>query len=76
MGVWETDIRHEAMREGLEQGIQQGMHQGAQEKAIEAAMNFLKKTKLSPEVIAECCSLPIDEVNRLDMEQKKETVQA
>ena len=68
MGVWETDIRHEAMREGMQQGMQ--------EKAVVDALNLLKKTKLSPEVIAECCSLPIDEVNRLDMEQKKETVQA
>ena len=67
MGVWETDIRHEAMREGMQQGIQ--------EKAVEAALNFLKKTELSPDVIAECCSLPIDEVNRLAMEMKKEAVQ-
>ena len=63
MGVWETDIRHEAMREGM------------QEKAVVDALNLLKKTELSPEVIAECCSLPLDEVNRLAMELKKEAVQ-
>ena len=67
MGVWETDIRHEAMREGIQQGTQ--------EKAVVDALNFLKKTELSPEVIAECCSLPLDEVNRLAMEMKKEAVQ-
>ena len=71
MGVWETDIRHEAMREGMQQGIQQG----TQEKAVVDALNLLKKTELSPEVIAECCSLPLDEVNRLAMEMKKEAVQ-
>ena len=44
-------------------------------KAVEDALNFLKKTKLSPEVIAECCSLPLDEVNRLAMDLKKNAVQ-
>ena len=44
-------------------------------KAVEDALNLLKKTKLSPEVIAECCSLPLDEVNRLAMELKKNAVQ-
>ena len=44
-------------------------------KAVEDALNFLKKTELSPDVIAECCSLPLDEVNRLAMEMKKEAVQ-
>ena len=66
MGVWETDIRHEAMREGLEQGIQ--------EKAVEAAMNLLKEN-IAPEIIARCCSLPLDEVNRLATEMKKEALQ-
>ena len=48
----------------------------AQEKAVEAALNLLKKTELSPEVIAECCSLPLDEVNRLAIELKKDAVQS
>lgn len=77
MGVWETDIRHEAIREGLEQGIrqgiQQGIHQGEQKKAVDTALNFLKEN-IAPEIIARCCSLPIDEVNRLAMELKKETL--
>ena len=70
MGVWETDIRHEAMREGLEQG----MHQGIQEKAVEDAMNLLKEN-IAPEIIARCCSLPLDEVNRLAMGMNKEALQ-
>ena len=44
-------------------------------KAVEDALNLLKKTKLSPEVIARCCSLPLDEVNRLAMDLKKNAVQ-
>ncbi|MBQ4235787.1 MAG: Rpn family recombination-promoting nuclease/putative transposase, partial [Treponema sp.] len=70
MGVWETDIRHEAMREGM----QQGMQQGEQKKAVEDALNLLKEN-IAPEIISRCCSLPIDEVNRLAMEMKKDGVQ-
>ena len=70
MGVWETDIKYEAMREG----IQQGCHRTAQEKAIEAALNLLKEN-IAPEIISRCCSLPLDEVNRLAMDLKKNAVQ-
>lgn len=65
MGVWETDIREEAM--------QQGIQQGAREKAVDTALNFLKEN-IAPEIIARCCSLPIDEVNRLAMKLKEETL--
>ena len=44
-------------------------------KGVIERLNFLKKTNLSPEVIAECCSLPLDEVNRLAMDLKKNAVQ-
>ncbi|MBR6080439.1 MAG: hypothetical protein IKP60_09815, partial [Treponema sp.] len=64
MGVWETDIREQGMQEGMERGIQQG----AQEKAVDTALNFLQKTQLSPEVIAECCSLPLERVLELQKE--------
>jgi hypothetical protein len=46
----------------------------AQKKAVDTALNFLKEN-IAPEIIARCCSLPIDEVNRLAMELKKEAVQ-
>ena len=71
MGVWETDIRHEAMREGMQQGIQQG----EQKKAVDTARNFLKMNVLTPAQISEGTGLPLDEVNRLAMELKKEAVQ-
>ena len=61
MGVWETDIREEAMQ------------QGAREKAVDTALNFLKEN-IAPEIIARCCLLPLDEVNRLAMELKEETL--
>ncbi len=75
MGVWETDIRHEAMREGIQQGMQQGMQQGEQKKAVDTARNFLKMNVLTPAQISEGTGLPLDEVNRLAMELKKDGVQ-
>ena len=42
-----------------------GREEGALQKATEAAQNFLSKTNLSPEVIAECCSLPLEKVLEL-----------
>lgn len=62
MGVWETDIRDDALQ------------QGAREKAIETARNLLKKSNLSPEVIADCCSLSLEEVERLAMELEKDPI--
>lgn len=67
MGVWETDIRDDAR--------QQGIQQGAQEKAVETALNLLKKSNLSTEVIADCCSLPLEEIKRLALELEKDAVQ-
>jgi len=68
--TWEQEIadqRYWAKKEGLQQGLQQ--------KAIEAARNLLAKSNLSPEVIADCCSIPLDEVRAIALELEKETVQ-
>jgi hypothetical protein len=48
MGVWETDIREEAMQ------------QGAREKAIETARNFLKMNILTPAQISEGTGLSLE----------------
>ena len=47
--------------------------EGREECAIESAKNFLKKSNLSPEMIAECCSLPLEEVRKLADELKIES---
>ncbi|MBR4245617.1 MAG: hypothetical protein IKQ13_01320, partial [Treponema sp.] len=49
-----------AERRGLAQGLEQGMHK----KAIETAKNLLKEG-IAPEMIAKCCSLPLEEVMEL-----------
>ena len=47
-------------REGFEEGFESGAH----EKAIEAAKNFLKEGD-SPEKVARCVGLPLEEVQKL-----------
>lgn len=59
MGVWETDIRDDALQ------------QGAREKAIETARNFLKMNILTPAQISEGTGLSLEEVERLAMELEK-----
>ena len=43
-------------------GVAKGIERGIQQNARENAKNFLKKSNLVPDMIAECCSLPLDEV--------------
>lgn len=62
MGVWETDIREEALQ------------QGAREKAIETARNFLEMNILTPAQISEGTGLSLEEVERLAMELEKESI--
>ena len=50
---------------GREEGRTEGRAEGSAQKAIDDARNFLAKTNLSPEVIAECCSLPLEKVMEL-----------
>ncbi|MBR1404968.1 MAG: hypothetical protein IJ558_12425, partial [Treponema sp.] len=47
---------------GLLAAERRGVAKGVQQNARENAKNFLKKSNLSPNMIAECCSLPLDEV--------------
>ncbi len=42
-----------------------GREEGSLQKATEAAQNLLSKTNLTPGVIAECCSLPLEKVLEL-----------
>ena len=51
------------------EGKAEGLIEGAQQKAVEAATALLKK-KISPETIAECVKLPLEEVLELQKEIK------
>ena len=53
-----------------EEGFEDGEQNGRQNKAIEDATNFLKE-KISPEIIARCVGLPLEEVLKLEVELKK-----
>ena len=53
-----------AERRGLEKGIEQGLEQGMLQKAIETAKKLLAEG-ISPEMIAKCCSIPLEEVKVL-----------
>ena len=62
----------EGKSEGRSEGVEIGLLQGAQSNAIENARNFLKLNKLSSQEIADCCSLPLEQVIAL----KKELAEA
>ncbi len=49
-------------------GLAKGLAEGAQQTAIANARNLLQKSNLSPEIIAECCSLPVEQVLALKAE--------
>ncbi|MBR0496478.1 MAG: hypothetical protein IJJ71_09925 [Treponema sp.] len=59
------------MEFGYEQGVADGEARGAQQNAIANAKNFLQEGD-SPEKVARCCSLPLEQVLVL----KNEMVQA
>jgi hypothetical protein len=62
--------------EGLKRGLKSGMQRGIQENAIANAKNFLQKSNLSAEMIAECCSLPLEQVLALKEELAREPSRA
>lgn len=51
---------------------EEGREEGARENAIANAKNFLNEN-ISPETIARCCSLPLDEVLALKKELAHES---
>ena len=55
-------------KQGIQQGIQQGLQQGERMAALANAKNLLKKSNLSIEMIAECCSLSLEQVLTLKEE--------
>ena len=64
-----TEFNREAYdRHRRAEGFEEGLSQGARENALSNARNLLSKSKLSPDMIAECCSLPLSEVLALKEE--------
>ena len=55
------------------EGMTKGIAEGERQNAISNAKNFLIETDLSPEKIAKCCSLPLDQVLALKDELKSES---
>ena len=67
---WErqkTYLFNKGKEEGIAEGKAAGILEGEQKKAVEATRNFLKEG-ISPEIIAKCTGLPIEEVQKLQAE--------
>ena len=60
MNLREMDIR----REERQAALAEGKIQGAEEKALESAENFLREGD-SPEKVARCIGLPLDQVRQI-----------
>ena len=62
----------EGMAKGINQGMTEGLAKGAQQASISNAKNLLK-LGVTPETIAQGCSLPLDQVLALKDELKTES---
>ena len=58
------EVYKDWLEEGREVGYEEGKEEGANNKAIESATNFLKEN-ISPEIIAKCIGIPIEQVLEL-----------
>ncbi|MBQ9205118.1 MAG: hypothetical protein IJ158_00180, partial [Treponema sp.] len=65
-GEWDEEMFVKVQRE-------EAYEDGQAAKAIENARNLLKETELSPEKIAQCCSLPLEQVLALQESLKAES---
>ena len=64
----------EARKIALAEGLKRGLKRGVQETAIANAKNLLSLNKLSADEIADCCSLPLEQVLALKEELDREAV--
>ena len=64
----------EARKIALAEGLKRGLKRGVQETAIANAKNLLSLNKLSADEIADCCSLPLEQVLALKEELEREAV--
>ena len=59
---------------GINAAKREGREEGARATAIANAKNFLSLNKLSADEIAQCCSLPLEQVLALKEELDREAV--
>ena len=59
---YDRNRRAEGYEDGYDDGRAIGRSEGERQAAIANAKNFLKKSNLSAEMIADCCSLPLEQV--------------
>ena len=69
---YDRNRRAEGYEDGYDDGRAIGRSEGERQNAIANAKNFLSETDLSPEKIAKCCSLPLEQVMALKEEVKDE----
>ena len=60
----------DSKREGRKEGIEIGRTEGEHKKAVEDARNFLAEG-ITPEIVAKCTGLPMEEVQKLAEETAK-----
>lgn len=63
MNLTEYD-EEEYLRDSFQEGVEVGQAEGIQKKAIDDAIEFLKE-EISPEIIAKCVKLPLEQVLEL-----------
>ena len=61
-------------RQDYNEGMYRAEERGMRKNAIANAKNLLQKSSLSPEMIADCCSLPLEQVLALKEELDREAV--
>ena len=69
---YDRNRRAEGYEDGYDDGRAIGRSEGERQNAIANAKNFLSETDLSPEKIAKCCSLPLEQVLALKEELERE----
>ena len=69
---YDRNRRAEGYEDGYDDGRALGRSEGERQNAIANAKNLLKLNKLSVEEIADCCSLPLEQVLALKEEVKDE----
>ena len=70
-----NEVYNEAYNEVYNEAYNEVYNEASRAKAIENARNFLSEG-ISPEVIARCCSLPLEQVLALKEELSAQTVKA
>ena len=68
--IWDYNHRmyraeQRGLEKGIKKGLEKGLEKGIEKGKVESAKNLLKLNKLSCDEIAQCCSIPIEEIKKL-----------